>query len=100
MPPGGENHEFADHPFLGPWFEFTERTPGTAPWVSRVHCFNYASTMSQYKLTGDIPAISDGATRLAEGIARSLFTEDYDDHFQHLLDYDVPELQGDEWVSD
>lgn len=99
-PPGGENHEFADHPFLGPWFEFTERTPGTAPWVSRVHCFNYASTMSQYKLTGDIPAISDGATRLAEGIARSLFAEDYDDHFQRLLDYDVPELQGDEWVSD
>jgi cation diffusion facilitator CzcD-associated flavoprotein CzcO len=97
-PPGGEDHEFADHPFLGPWFEFTERDAGTAPWVSRVLCFNYASTMSQYKLTGDVPAISDGATRLAEGIARSLFVEDYDVHFRRLLDYDQPELQGDEWT--
>ena len=97
-PPGEEDHEFADHPYLGPWFEFIERDPGTAPWVSRVLCFNFASTMSQYKLTGDIPAISDGATRLAEGIARSLFVEDYEAHFQRLLDYDQPELQGDEWT--
>lgn len=97
-PPGGEDDEFADHPYLGPWFEFIERDAGTAPWVSRVLCFNYASTMSQYKLTGDIPAIRDGATRLAEGIARSLFVEDYDAQFQRLLDYDQPELQGDEWT--
>jgi cation diffusion facilitator CzcD-associated flavoprotein CzcO len=96
-PPGGTDHEFADYPYLGPWFEFTERTPGTAPWVGAVHCFNYAATMSQYKLTGDIPAISDGAHRLAEGIARSLFNQDYEDHFQRLLDYNEPELRGDEW---
>jgi len=90
-------HEFAEHPFLGARFEFTERVPGDAPWVGRVYCFNYAATMSQYKLTGDIPAISDGAVRLAEGIVRSLFVEDYADHYQRLLDYAQPELLGDEW---
>jgi cation diffusion facilitator CzcD-associated flavoprotein CzcO len=99
LPPGGADREFADHPWLDPWFAFTERTPGGAPWVGRVHCFNYASTMSQYKLTGDIPAISDGAVRLAEGIARGLFNEDYADHYQRLVDYDQPELQGDEWTA-
>jgi cation diffusion facilitator CzcD-associated flavoprotein CzcO len=95
--PDAPDHEFAEHPYLGPWFEFTERAPGAAPWVARVHCFNYASTMSHYKLTGDIPAISDGAVRLAEGIVRSIFGEDYADHYQRLLDYAQPELLGDEW---
>ena len=100
VPAGGEGHEFAVHPWLDPWFAFTERTPGNAPWIGRVHCFNYAATMSQYKLTGDIPAISDGAVRLAEGIARTLFNEDYQDHYQRLLDYDQPELRGDEWKDE
>ena len=96
-PPGDDAHGFANDPFLGPWFEFTERDAGTAPWVTAVYCFNYAATMSQYKLTGDIPAISDGARRLAEGLTRSFFLEDYDDQYQRLLDYDTPELRGDEW---
>ena len=98
--PETPDHEFAEHPYLGARFEFTERAPGEAPWVGRVHCFNYASTMSQYKLTGDIPAISDGAVRLAEGIVRSLFVEDYADHYQRLLDYAQPELLGDEWRNE
>jgi len=100
VPAGGEDHEFAAHPYLDPWFAFTERTPGSAPWIGRVHCFNYPATMSQYKLTGDIPAISDGAVRLAEGIARVLFNEDYEDHYQRLLDYEQPELRGDEWKDE
>ena len=44
-----------------------------------------------------VPAISDGAVRLAKGIVRSLFVEDYADHYQRLLDYAQPELLGDEW---
>jgi FAD-dependent urate hydroxylase len=100
LPSGGADHEFALHPWLDPWFAFTERAPGGAPWIGRVHCFNYPATMCQYKLTGDIPAISDGAIRLAEGIARTLFNEDYADHYQRLRDYAQPELQGDEWTAE
>jgi cation diffusion facilitator CzcD-associated flavoprotein CzcO len=96
-PEGGEAHEFADHPWLGPDFEFLEREPGAAPWVSRVHCFNFGATLSHGKITGDIPAISVGAERLAEGIASALFEEDYAEHYRRLVDYATPELRGDEW---
>lgn len=98
VPPGWEEHQFADHPYLGPAFEFVERTPGAAPWIGRVHAFNYAATLSHGKVTGDIPAISFGAERLAEGIVTRFYEEDYAVHHQRLLDFATPELHGDEWT--
>jgi FAD-dependent urate hydroxylase len=89
-----------ESPYLGPWFEFQPREPGTARWVERVTCFNFAATLSQYKLTGDIPAISPGAERLAEGLIRSFFVEDFEDMYERLRVYSKPELLGDEWVED
>ena len=41
------------------------RATGGAPWVNRIHCFNYAATMSHGPISGDIPAISIGAERAA-----------------------------------
>jgi hypothetical protein len=52
--------------------------------VSRVHCLNVGATLSHGKITGDVPAISVGAERLAEGITSSLFAQDYADHYQRL----------------
>jgi cation diffusion facilitator CzcD-associated flavoprotein CzcO len=92
-----ETHEFSEHPFLGLDFEFLERSPGTAPWVSRIHCLNFAATLSHGKITGDVPAIGIGAERLAEGVASLLFAEDYAEHYRRLVDYETPELRGDEW---
>jgi cation diffusion facilitator CzcD-associated flavoprotein CzcO len=91
--------DYAACPFLGRHFEFLPRAAGD-DWVQRVTCLNFSGTLSHYKLTGDIPAISAGALRLAEGIIRGLFVEDYADHYQRLLDYDTPELLGDEWTQD
>ena len=88
--------DYAASPLLGPAFEFQPSAPEHA-WVGRVYCMNFPGTLSHYKLTGDIPAISAGAIRLADGIIRSFFVEDYEDHYQRLLDYQTPELQGDEW---
>ena len=55
--------------------------------------------LSHGKLSGDIPAVSDGAQRLARGIARALFVEDQTQHYAALEAYDVPELHGDEWAD-
>ncbi|MFD1624077.1 FAD/NAD(P)-binding protein [Azospirillum griseum] len=98
-PPGQENSEFALHPYLGADFEFLERTPGAAPWLNRVHAFNFAAVLSHGKVTGDIPGISAGAERLADSITAALFTEDYDHHWQRLIDFATPELLGDEWTE-
>jgi cation diffusion facilitator CzcD-associated flavoprotein CzcO len=92
--------EQADDPFLGPDMEFLERNPGSAPWVQRVHCFTFPAFMTHGPLTGDVPAISVGAERVATGIAAALFAEDYDRNWARLLAWDTPELRGDEYVLD
>jgi cation diffusion facilitator CzcD-associated flavoprotein CzcO len=96
-PKGQESEELSSSPDLAPDFSFQERVPGTCPALARIHVFNYPATMSHGKLTGDIPAISAGAKRLAQGIARSLFVEDRQTHFDTLVAFDTPELLGDEW---
>jgi cation diffusion facilitator CzcD-associated flavoprotein CzcO len=98
-PEGLENDELADSPDLAPDFAFQERTPGACPALARLHCFNYPATLSHGKLSGDIPAVSEGAWRLAQGIVKHLFVEDAALHFAALQAYDTPELQGDEWPT-
>jgi len=98
-PAGMANAELEGSPDLGDAFEFLEREPGSCPTLGRIHCFNFPATLSHGKLTGDIPAISEGADRLARGIVRSLFVEDRETHFENLQAFDTPELLGDEWAD-
>jgi len=96
-PDGLDDEELATSPDLGPGFEFQERQPGICPMLRHIHCFNHHATLSHGKLAGDIPAVSEGAQRLARGLARSLFTEDRNLHYAALQAFDTPELLGDEW---
>lgn len=97
VPAGIENPELENAPDLGTSFEFQEKQPGSCPALARIHCFNYPALLSHGKLSGDIPAVSEGAGRLARGIARALFVADRESHFRALVAYDTPELLGDEW---
>jgi cation diffusion facilitator CzcD-associated flavoprotein CzcO len=96
--PGDEDQELADSPDLGPVFEFQERVPGDCPGLSRIHCFCYPAALSHGTVSGDIPAISEGARRLAGGIASLFYREDFDHHYAYLEAYAEPELFGDEWT--
>jgi cation diffusion facilitator CzcD-associated flavoprotein CzcO len=98
-PVGMANGELEGSPDLGDAFEFLENEPGSCPTLSRIHCFNFPATLSHGKLTGDIPAISEGADRLARGIVRALFVADRERHFENLQAFDTPELLGDEWAD-
>jgi cation diffusion facilitator CzcD-associated flavoprotein CzcO len=95
--PTEPSDELAWSPDLAPDFAFQERVPGACPGLAHVHCFNYPASLSHGRLTGDIPAVSAGAQRLARGIAQSLFVADRAQHYAALQAYDVPELRGDEW---
>lgn len=99
VPAGMQNTELEYSPDLGESFEFLEKTPGACPALSRIHCFNFPATLSHGKLSGDIPAISEGADRLARGIVRSLFVDDREQHFAALTAFETPELLGDEWTD-
>jgi cation diffusion facilitator CzcD-associated flavoprotein CzcO len=98
-PPAGEaDGELAESPDLGPLFEFQPKTPGACPGLERVHCFNYAASLSHGAAAGDIPQITDGAQRLARGLAARLLSEDAELHFAAMQRYAEPELDGDEWT--
>lgn len=84
-------------PFLGPLFEFLAKEPGTAPYLKNLYCFNYGATMSHALISSDIPAISFGARRLAEGIAADFFIQDSETYLQQLKEYDTPEFNQDEF---
>jgi FAD-dependent urate hydroxylase len=98
MPQGGDYAQ-AEHPYLGAHFEFLARG-GAAPWVNRIQCFNYAATISHGAISGDIPAISIGAERVASGVVNALFAEDYERTWRRLTGWSNPELHGDEYVLD
>jgi cation diffusion facilitator CzcD-associated flavoprotein CzcO len=94
--PGAQ--EMIDSPDLGPAFEFKEKNPGQCPGLDRIHCFCYPAALTHGTVSGDIPAISDGAKRLAQGIAAHFYREDIDEHYARMQRYDEPELLGDEWT--
>lgn len=97
QPPDSRPFEQGDDPYLGPAMEFLEKSPGAAPWVERVHCYTFPAFLSHGPLAGDIPAISVGAERIAQGIASRFFTEDYERNWRKFVAFNTPELVGDEY---
>jgi len=92
-PPGEESDVLAKYPYLGTAFEFTEREPGTAPFLSRLHNFTYGA-MPSFGLTGAaVTGLRYGVPRLVNGLVRDLFREDADAYYRDLLAYAVPELE-------
>jgi FAD-dependent urate hydroxylase len=92
-PPGEESELLAKHPYLGAAFEFTEREPGAAPFLCRLHNFTFGA-MPSLGLTGAaIPGTKYGLRRLVDGLARDLFREDSSAYYQDLLSYAEPELE-------
>lgn len=81
----------ARFPYLGAGFELRSMGEGNAA-LSRLHLFNWGATMSQGALAGDIPGLQIGATRLAQAVARDLFVEDADRHWERLQAHEEPEL--------
>jgi cation diffusion facilitator CzcD-associated flavoprotein CzcO len=97
-PPDLADAELSSFPYLAADFSFTAKA-GSVPGLADLHCFNHAASLSLGKIAGDIPKISDGAARLAEAIAASLFARDVDRYFRQAQDYAKPELLGDEWTD-
>jgi cation diffusion facilitator CzcD-associated flavoprotein CzcO len=81
--------EEARFPYLGDAFQLG----GQHPEIGRVHVFNWGSTMSHGALAGDIPGLETGARRLATGIARDLFMEDADRHWDRVQVHNEDELK-------
>lgn len=92
---GNEDAELSASPDLGPLFEFQ----GDLPGIDHIHCFCYPAALSHGTVSGDIPAISDGARKLAQGLASLFYLGDIEQHFAKLQAYAEPELDGTEWTA-
>ena len=88
--------EWLAFPALSPSFQFVEREAGSAPYLENIYCFTYAAAMTHGNVSGDIPAAGEGAERLAQGLAADLFRANIEQHFQAMVDFEDPELFGDE----
>jgi cation diffusion facilitator CzcD-associated flavoprotein CzcO len=96
---GLEDRELQDSPDLGASFDLREKNPGQCPGLERIHVFCYPAALSHGTVSGDIPAISDGAKRLAQGIVSLFYKEDIAEHFENIKNFAEPEIMGDEWST-
>lgn len=77
-------------PYLGSHFQFKEKIEGIAPELKNIYCFNYGAYLSHGLVSGDIPGISIGATRLVEGIVSDLFVERSEHYLHSIQNYTTP----------
>jgi cation diffusion facilitator CzcD-associated flavoprotein CzcO len=74
---GEENAAGANHPYLGPGFEFLPRDGTGAEFLRNIHCFNLAGALSFGIPVGDVPSVVD-QPRLTTAVARDLYVEGID----------------------
>ncbi len=81
------DERLARYPYLSKDFAFTEKVPGRAPWIGRIHDFTFGPTMSFGPSGCSISTLRLTVPMLVAGVTRGLFTEDVEAHWQDLLDY-------------
>lgn len=63
-------------PYLGDGLQYTEKTPGTAPWLSAIHVFNPAGYASVGAPLGDVPCMRRDVPAAVRRISQDLFFAD------------------------
>lgn len=92
QPPEGERNErLGRFPYLADDYAFTERVPGETSWISDIHLFAIASTMSFGPSGSSINAMTTAVPKLVHGLTRGLFRADVERHWASLDAYDVPQ---------
>jgi hypothetical protein len=76
-PPAGlDNKLLGVAPYLGSGYEYTEKQPGTAPWLADIDVFSIGANVSFGRPVGDIPSLRVGVPRLVQAITRDLALAD------------------------
>jgi len=92
-PPAEERHaDLLRHPYLGPSFELTEKTPGEAPWLRHIYNYTFGCLVSLGFGGASISGMKYSLPRLVGGITGSLFVEDSDEHYARLRAFDEKEF--------
>jgi len=75
LPAAGRRGEslLSAYPYLSPYFQFTERVPGAAPYLKNIFCYTYAA-MPSLACTAGISQLKFGARPHGFGITRRAFS--------------------------
>jgi hypothetical protein len=90
-PPDERDDRLARFPYLAADFSLLPRQPGVIDWMTDIHMFNIASTMSFGPSGASINAMTTAVPKLVAGVTRGLFKGDLERHWRSLLDYNVPQ---------
>ncbi len=90
-PPDERSPRLGAFPFLADDYALVERSPGETPWISDIHVFAIASTMSFGPSGSSINAMTTAVPKLVHGVTRGLFRADIDQHWASFKAYDVPQ---------
>jgi FAD-dependent urate hydroxylase len=92
QPPESErNAPLGRYPYLADDYALNERVPGKTPWISNIHLFAFASTMSFGPSGSSINAMTTAIPKLVYGLTRGLFRADLERHWRSFRVYDVPQ---------
>ncbi|MCG8416748.1 MAG: NAD(P)/FAD-dependent oxidoreductase [Proteobacteria bacterium] len=91
-PPGEEHADLARHPYLGAGFEFTEKNPGSAPWLRYLYNYTFGCLLSLGFGGASISGMKYSVPRLIAALTRSLFEEDKDHFFASLVNFEQREF--------
>ncbi len=78
-------------PYLADDYALVERDPGKTPWITDIHVFAIASTMSFGPSGSSINAMTTAVPKLVHGLTRGLFRADIERHWASFKAYDVPQ---------
>jgi cation diffusion facilitator CzcD-associated flavoprotein CzcO len=91
-PPSDErDNRLGRFPYLAPDFSLLPRRKGMTHWMTDLHLFNIASTMSFGPSGSSINAMTTAVPKLVAGLTAGLFTGDVERHWRSLQEYDVPQ---------
>jgi len=82
------------HPYLGESFQFVEKLPGHAPYLSRLFNFTYSALVSMGLSASAISGFKYSVPRVVRGITKSLFLEDISTTYACFTKYSEPEMLG------
>ncbi len=100
-PPNGEEYAPAGtYPYLGPNFEFIEKSPGNAPYLHHIHCFTLGTLPSLGMTGSSVTTMRYGVPRLVAGVTRQLFLDDIEHHYRKFMEHDEIDLTVDSAGTD
>jgi cation diffusion facilitator CzcD-associated flavoprotein CzcO len=91
-PASAQSAELSRHPYLGANFEFTEKTPGEAPFLSAVFNYTFGCLLSLGFGGASISGMKYSLPRVVAGVTKRLYLEDSDAYFNSLQAYDTQDF--------